>query len=40
MRDASEWVERYRQYWEDQLDSLSRYLDREAPTTEAEETES
>jgi DNA-binding transcriptional ArsR family regulator len=39
MRDASEWVERYRQYWEDQLDSLSRYLEQEAPTTEGEERE-
>lgn len=40
MRDASEWVERYRQYWEDQLDSLSRYLEQEAPTTDEEERES
>jgi DNA-binding transcriptional ArsR family regulator len=31
MRDAAEWVERYRKYWEDQLDSLSRYLEGEAP---------
>jgi DNA-binding transcriptional ArsR family regulator len=43
MRDAAEWVERYRKYWEDQLDSLSRYLEgeasdeqEEAPTKEKE----
>ena len=29
MRDAAEWVERYRRFWEGQLDSLSRYLERE-----------
>ena len=27
MRDAAAWVERYRKYWEGQLDSLSRYLE-------------
>ena len=26
MREAAEWVERYRRYWEDQLESLSRYF--------------
>jgi DNA-binding transcriptional ArsR family regulator len=36
MRDAAEWVERYRKYWEDQLDSLSRYLEREAPDKKQE----
>lgn len=36
MRDAAEWVERYRKFWEDQLDSLSRYLEREAPTERKE----
>jgi DNA-binding transcriptional ArsR family regulator len=29
MRDAAEWVERYRKYWEGQLDSLSRYLEQD-----------
>ena len=29
MRDAAEWVEHYREFWEDQLDSLSRYLDQQ-----------
>jgi DNA-binding transcriptional ArsR family regulator len=29
MRDAAEWVERYRAFWEGQLDALSRYLERE-----------
>jgi DNA-binding transcriptional ArsR family regulator len=28
LRDAAEWVERYRKFWEDHLDSLSRYLER------------
>ena len=27
MRDAAEWVETYRTFWEGQLDSLSRYFD-------------
>ncbi len=30
MRDAADWVERYRTFWEQQLDSLSRYLERDA----------
>jgi DNA-binding transcriptional ArsR family regulator len=43
MRAAAEWVERYRGFWEHQLDSLSRYLEaearagrQEAPTNEKE----
>jgi len=32
MRDAADWVERYRKYWEDQLDSLARYLENEVDT--------
>lgn len=28
LKDAAEWVERYRQFWEEQLDALSRYLER------------
>lgn len=31
MRDAADWVERYRDFWEGQLDSLSRYFEREVP---------
>ena len=27
MKDASEWIERYRQFWEAQFDSLARYLE-------------
>lgn len=27
MRDAAEWVARYRRFWEDQFDSLARYLE-------------
>jgi DNA-binding transcriptional ArsR family regulator len=26
MRDAADWLERYRQFWETQLDSLDTYL--------------
>lgn len=42
MRDAAEWVERYRGFWEHQLDALSRYLEEEteAPTTDTEENAS
>ena len=29
MRDAAEWVERYRDYWDDQLDRLKLYLEDE-----------
>ena len=29
MRDAAEWVEGYRHFWEAQLDSLARYLERD-----------
>ena len=27
MQEAAAWVERYRRYWETQLDSLARYLE-------------
>lgn len=30
MRAAAEWVERYRRYWEGQLESLSRYFEDDA----------
>jgi DNA-binding transcriptional ArsR family regulator len=29
LRDASAWVERYRRYWERQLEALARYLEPE-----------
>ena len=29
MRDAVEWMERYRAYWDDQLDRLARFLEPE-----------
>lgn len=32
MREAAEWVERYRKFWEGRLDSLSRYLERRNAT--------
>lgn len=28
MRDAAEWVERYRAFWEGRLDALARYVER------------
>lgn len=35
--DASEWVENYRRYWEDQLDALARYFQRESTPHEPQE---
>lgn len=35
MRGAAEWVESYRDYWENQLDALARYFDRESTPHEA-----
>lgn len=32
LRDAVALMERYRQYWEGQLDAVARYLERETPT--------
>ena len=29
MRDAAEWVENYRAFWEQQLDALTRYIESE-----------
>ena len=29
MRDASEWVEGYREFWEQRMDALASYLDSE-----------
>ena len=31
MREAADWVERYRGFWEGQLDSLSQYLEQDEP---------
>jgi DNA-binding transcriptional ArsR family regulator len=36
MREAAEWVERYRKFWDGQLDALSRYLESETLTEEEE----
>jgi DNA-binding transcriptional ArsR family regulator len=36
MREAAEWVERYREFWENQLESLSRYLEGETQTEQQE----
>lgn len=32
MKNAADWVERYRRYWEQQLDALTRYLEHEENT--------
>jgi hypothetical protein len=34
MREAADWVEQYRQFWERQLDALARYLEDEAKESE------
>jgi len=48
LRDVSDWVERYREFWEPRLDRLDEYLsdlqsnvdaDRERDTTDLTETE-
>jgi DNA-binding transcriptional ArsR family regulator len=36
MRDATDWIARYREFWEEQLDSLARYLE-EGTSAEEEE---
>lgn len=36
MRDAAEWVEFYRIYWEEQLDQLARYFEEEKKTNPEE----
>ena len=36
MRDAAEWVERYRRFWETQLDQLKRYVEQDKPGREKE----
>lgn len=37
MRDAAEWVERYRRLWETQLDSLERYVESRKPRRKKKE---
>lgn len=39
MKDAAEWVEEYRRFWEDQLDSLARYLEKETSIPPKEKKE-
>jgi DNA-binding transcriptional ArsR family regulator len=34
MRDAAEWIERYRRFWEAELDRLAQYLEDTTPTVE------
>jgi len=33
LREASAWVERYREFWEDRLDALAEYLESERNDT-------
>jgi DNA-binding transcriptional ArsR family regulator len=40
MRDAAAWVERYRRFWEDQLDSLKRYVEGEVKTKKSKKHKS
>jgi DNA-binding transcriptional ArsR family regulator len=37
MREAAEWVERYRRFWEGQLDALKQYIEQNEPTPKEEE---
>ena len=30
MREAAEWIDRYRQYWQGQLDALAEFLERQS----------
>lgn len=39
MRDAAEWVEGYRSFWEGQLDALARYFERESTPHEPRDEE-
>ncbi len=34
LKDAADWVERYRRFWDQQFDRLERYLEDVAPKTE------
>jgi DNA-binding transcriptional ArsR family regulator len=36
LRDAADWVDRYREFWEGRLDALSRYLESHNPDGENE----
>ena len=37
LRTASDWIETYRGFWEDQFDSLAEYLERTQDKTKEEE---
>jgi DNA-binding transcriptional ArsR family regulator len=36
LREAADWVDRYRDFWERQLDALARYLEAPKPVDEEE----
>jgi DNA-binding transcriptional ArsR family regulator len=37
LREAADWVEHYRDFWEERLDALARYLETPKPVDEEEE---
>jgi DNA-binding transcriptional ArsR family regulator len=37
MRAAADWVDQYREFWENQLDSLARYLEGDSPAPKKKE---
>lgn len=39
MKEAVEWIARYRRFWEDRLDSLASYLEDHAPGDDDQDTE-
>ena len=39
LKDAADWVERYRRFWEGQFDRLERYLEDVSPKSEGETDE-
>ena len=39
LKDAADWVERYRRFWDQQFDRLERYLENVTPKPEGETDE-
>jgi DNA-binding transcriptional ArsR family regulator len=37
LREAADWVEHYRDFWEERLDALARYLETPKPVDEEDE---
>ena len=32
LKEAADWIEQYRRFWEDRLDKLAKYLEKRPPT--------